>query len=264
MPKSNENILDKILEKLDDISSKTSNVTTSIKSLQDQLGNISDETKSVTTRMKNLEDQIDTLKHHKNDEIQDMEGNTSTIPYPTKISKVSGNLAKRKPVAEDVKDALAILIPSVPADEIYNSVLKHCTARSDEVVKTVYNNKPPTWKHVPASTRAEMYLKATKLIAKRHGVNMERCENNWLVKSLVCTGYQSRFHALCGSIMKDRDINDDDKNKRDAGDESESEEADEGTESESENNEAAVSQPQKRKSKQVSGETSRSHKKAKN
>ena len=125
--------------------------------------------------MKILEDQIDALKHRKNGETQDMEGNTSTIPYPTKARKVSGNLVKRKPVAEDVKDALAVLMPSVPVDEIYSSVLKYCTARSDEVVKTVYNNKPSTWKHVPTSTRAKMYLQATKLIAKGHGVNMERC-----------------------------------------------------------------------------------------
>ncbi|OBZ87271.1 hypothetical protein A0J61_04689, partial [Choanephora cucurbitarum] len=86
--------------------------------------------------MKNLEDQIDALKHHKNDETQDMEGNTSTIPYPTKACKMSGNLVKRRPVAEDVKDALAVLMPRFPVDETYNSVLKYCTARSDEVVKT--------------------------------------------------------------------------------------------------------------------------------
>ena len=84
------------------------------------------------------------FRSHKNDEIQDMEGNTSTIPYPTKARKVSGNLVKRRSVAEDVKDALAVLMPRVPVDETYSSVLKYCTARSDEVVKTVYNNKPPT------------------------------------------------------------------------------------------------------------------------
>ncbi|OBZ80281.1 hypothetical protein A0J61_11670, partial [Choanephora cucurbitarum] len=63
--------------------------------------------KVLQQRIKNLEDQIDALKRHKNDETQDMEGNTSTIPYPTKARKVSGNLVKRKPVTEDVKDALA-------------------------------------------------------------------------------------------------------------------------------------------------------------
>ncbi|KAI8370149.1 hypothetical protein EDC96DRAFT_542914 [Choanephora cucurbitarum] len=63
------------------------------------------------------------------------------------------------------------------------------------------------------------------------------------------------------TVMKDRNTSDDDRNKRNVEDEGESEEADEETESESENDEVAVSQSQKRKSKQVFGETSRSHKK---
>ncbi|KAI8326292.1 hypothetical protein EDC96DRAFT_550328 [Choanephora cucurbitarum] len=227
MPKSTDNIKAKLLAKLDDMSSETSNVVTNIKSMQDQLDDISKETKSLMTRMKNLEDQIDASKHQKNDEIHDMEGSTFTIPYPTKFSKASGKIVKRKPLAEDVKDALAVLIPGAPVHETYNSVLKYCTARSDEVVKAVYNNKPPTWKHVPTSTRSKIYMKATKLIANGHGVNMERCEKPW----------------------KHRNVSDNDKNDRNAEDESESEEADEETGSESENDEVAFSQFQKRKSK---------------
>ncbi|OBZ83757.1 hypothetical protein A0J61_08192 [Choanephora cucurbitarum] len=246
MPRSNSTFQNKVLRKLDDILN---------------------EMKSLRASIKNLEDRLNALKYHKNDEIQDMEENASIIPCPTKVSRVSGNLVRRKPIADDIKNALIELIPSVPVEEIYISVVKYCTTRSDEVVETFYNNKPPTWKHVPASTKAKMYIDAIKLIAKKHGVNMKRCENNWLVKSLVYTGYQNRFQALCRSTVKDRNINDDDKSKRKSDEEEnedEGEETDEETESDSEDDEVVVSQPQKRKSKQASGKVSRSHKKAKN
>ncbi|KAI8326771.1 hypothetical protein EDC96DRAFT_581287 [Choanephora cucurbitarum] len=191
--------------------------------------------------MKNLEDQIDASKHQKNDEIQDMEGITSTIPYPTKFSKVSGKLVKRKSLAEDVKDALA--------------------SRSDEVVKAVYNNKPPTWKHVPTSTRSKMYLQATKLIAKGHGVNMKDVRttglsNHWFLVGIKVdsTLFVVPLSKIEASMTMTR-ITEIQRMKARV------KEADEETGSESENDEVAVSQSQKRKSRQVSDETSRSHKK---
>ncbi|KAI8357861.1 hypothetical protein EDC96DRAFT_514701 [Choanephora cucurbitarum] len=249
MLRSINTLQNKILRESDDILNEVKSIKAGIKSL--------------TASVKNLEDQLNALKYHKNDEVQDMEENASIIPCPTKVSRVSGNLVRKKPVADDIKNVLTELVPGVPVDKIYKSVVKYCTTRSDEVVKIFYNNKPPTWKHVPTSTKAKMYADAIKLIAKKHGINMKRCENNWLIKSLVYTGYQSRFQALCRSTVKDRNISDDDKSERKR-DEEENEKTDEETESDSENDEVVVSQPQKRKSKQAFGEISRSHKKAKN
>ncbi|KAI8382331.1 hypothetical protein BD560DRAFT_420918 [Blakeslea trispora] len=184
------------------MSNEASSVLATVKSLKEQLDDTSNETKSLTTRIANLEDQIDVLKNHG---IQDTEGNTSTIPYPTKVSKVSSNSVKKKPIAEDVKDALAVLRPSVPVDETYNSVLKYCTARSDEVVKTLYNKKLPTWKHVPTSIRIKMKDRNTngdnknKSDAEEEGEN----ENNEAAVSLPQKRKSKLYLLLLASVWRD-------------------------------------------------------------
>ena len=58
----------------------------------------------------------------------------TVIPHLITMSEKTGNAIKRKPKAYDVKEALGKLLPKVPPEEAYNSVLKCCTERIDGVV----------------------------------------------------------------------------------------------------------------------------------
>ena len=113
------------------------------------------------------------------------------IPHLKMMSEKTGNAIKRKPRADDVKEALGKLLPEAPPEEAYDYVLKCCTERSDEIIVSLYHSMSLGRKRLSTMIRDKMYNRASKLIKQTHHIDMGPCESNWILKTLVATGHQT-------------------------------------------------------------------------